>query len=50
MAHLEYSRASLRLFEDVRPLLDRLATVIPLGLVTNGASDDQRWKLQQLEL
>lgn len=50
MAHLEYSRSSLRLFEDVRPFLEHVAAAMPVGLVTNGAPDDQRWKLQQLGL
>ena len=50
MAHLEYSRSSLRLFEDVRPFLEHVAAAMPVGLVTNGAPDDQRWKLQQLSL
>ena len=41
-------RASHRLFDDARELLRALGTEFPLALITNGARDSQRDKLETL--
>jgi FMN phosphatase YigB (HAD superfamily) len=49
--HSQFSPSSFRLFGDVQELLDFVAEEkIPLGLITNGASDVQREKLAILGL
>jgi putative hydrolase of the HAD superfamily len=49
-AHFEATQRAHRLFDDVAAFLDALATVMPVGLITNGAEDDQRAKLAVLGL
>ncbi len=49
--HLEFSRATYRLFDDVERALDALtASGARLALVTNGSSDTQREKIEVLGL
>jgi HAD superfamily hydrolase (TIGR01549 family) len=45
-----HERLSMRLFDDARTMLDLLPSGLPLALITNGASDTQREKLQVLGL
>lgn len=47
--HRTYARDAHRLYDDVQQLLDHVAGVgLPIALVTNGASDVQREKLEVL--
>lgn len=47
--HHQRSRAGYRLYDDVAPLLAAAREAdIPLAIITNGASDDQRDKLRTL--
>lgn len=49
--HLQYTSEAHRLFEDVAELFSSLKKArIPLALITNGASDTQREKLQTLNI
>lgn len=40
----------LRLFEDAKPVLDRLQPRFPLGLITNGPADIQRQEIETLQI
>jgi putative hydrolase of the HAD superfamily len=46
--HSQYARNALRLFDDVKELLDLLKPRFRLALITNGASDTQRGALRVL--
>jgi putative hydrolase of the HAD superfamily len=46
--HWAHMARTIRLFDDVRAMLETLAGRVPLGLVTNGASDTQRHALHNL--
>jgi 2-haloalkanoic acid dehalogenase type II len=48
--YLRNRREALRLYDDVRALLNALARQVPLALVTNGASDTQRDALRALDI
>ncbi|MBA4179823.1 MAG: hypothetical protein C0506_04470 [Anaerolinea sp.] len=48
--HWAHRAETVRVFDDVRVLLQALAGRVPLGLVTNGAADTQRHALQSLGL
>ncbi len=49
--HMQHAREALRLFDDVRGLIDRLKKArLPLALITNGASDTQRETLRVLKI
>ena len=45
-----HARAAYRLYEDVPELLGLLKGQLPLGLITNGASDTQRERLHWFDL
>lgn len=46
--HSEHRRRTLRLFDDVQETLSVLKSRVRLAVITNGASDTQRGRLQQL--
>lgn len=49
--HLRLARKTYRMFEDARALVDAVTRAgIPVALITNGASDTQREKLDSLGL
>jgi HAD superfamily hydrolase (TIGR01549 family) len=43
--HWRLTRETLQLFDDVEEMFDLLPPDLPLALITNGASDTQRWSL-----
>ncbi len=49
-AHIQHAREESRLFPDAEQLLSLLPASLPLALITNGASDTQRDKLNALGL
>ncbi len=48
--HTEHSRDAIHLYADVIDALDRLGDKCALGIVSNGASDDQRERLAWFDL
>ena len=48
--HAGYADKERRLFDDVSGMLGTLYGRLPLGLITNGASDTQRGKLRALDI
>ena len=48
--HSQYARNALRLFDDVKELLNLLKLRLRLALITNGASDTQRGALRVLDI
>ena len=48
--HAAYALAAVRLFEDVHDFVSALSGKLPLGIVSNGASDDQRRLVASFDL